>query len=217
MDRRRWVVAAGGLLLAAAVFGSATVAGQRYINPERIASPDGDDGSSAQASEDPSREEETPSPGQADFVDFESEDAGFAISHPKGWERIETPEESRVELVVTPDDKTSLQVSLFEDLGVSVGPDELPAMRQYTERLVRSGQDVSIVAGPSSVELDGLTGYVYVYTFTDQETGETGVHSHYFLFDGDRMFTLVFQALPQERYSELAPLFDAMAQSFRRR
>lgn len=222
LSRKRIAVAAGGGA-AVAVLVVAVMAGQHYMNPDRITSPGSDDASpSAETTEarenspDDSSSDDVRQDTRDDLVEFESAEGGFAISHPKDWERIEPPPDSAVKLVATPDDRSSLQVSTT-DLGFSVGPDELPGMRQYTtSRIESSGENVDIMAGPSRVELDGLPGHVYIYTFVDPDTGETGVHSHYFLFDGDRMFTLVFQALPEDRYEELAPLFDTIAESFRR-
>lgn len=222
LSRKRVAVAAG-VATAVVVLVVAVMAGQRYMNPDRITSPDSDDASSSaetteagENSPDDSSSDEPRQDTRRDLVEFESGEGGFAISYPEDWERIEPPPDSPVKLVATPDDRNSLQVSTA-DLGFSVGPEELPGMRQYTtSRIESSGENVDVVAGPSRVELDGLPGHVYIYTFVDPDTGETGVHSHYFLFDGDRMFTLVFQALPEERYEELAPLFDTIAESFRR-
>lgn len=223
LSRKRLGVVAGTVVAAVAVLALATVAGQQYMNPDRIASPTSDDQSSSTETTENSRNGSSSSgkppqdtrAAREDLVEFESSEGGFAISYPEDWERIETPQDSPVKLVATPDDKNSLKVSVT-DLGFTVGPKELPGMRQYTtSRIEDSGKDVDIVAGPSQVKLDGLPGHVFVYTFTDPDSGETGVHSHYFLFDGDRMFTLVFQALPEARYEELAPLFDAVAESFR--
>lgn len=225
LNRKRLAIAAGGAVAAVAVLVFATVAGQHYMNPDRITSPASDDESSADqprdnspddgASDDGASSDDSVDEVPEDFTEFQSDEGGFAISYPEDWERIETPPDSTASLVVTPDDRNSLQVRSV-DLGFSVGSDEFEGMRQYTSRLVESGDEVNVVAGPSRVELDGLPGYVYVYTFPDPDTDTTGVHSHYFLFDGDRMFTLVFQALPEERYEDLAPTFDTMAETFRK-
>lgn len=220
MDRKRLAFVAGGVLAGVAVLLVAVLAGQGFIDPDRITSQGTDDGSSPTETTEPRSGGSPDEPSEsdsvrADLVEFESEEGGFAISYPRAWERIETPPDSSVKLVATPDGQNSLQVRRVDDLGFSVGPGELEGMREYTRQTVESGEDVDVIAGPSRVELDGLPGYVYVYTFADPDTGDTGVHSHYFLFDGDTMFTLVFQALPEERYGELAPLFDTIAESFR--
>ena len=72
-----------------------------------------------------------------------------------------------------------------------------------------------VVTGPTRVELDGLPGWHYLYRFADSASSDIGVHSHYFLFDGDRMVVLVLQALPATRFAELADLFDDIALSLR--
>jgi hypothetical protein len=41
------------------------------------------------------------------------------------------------------------------------------------------------------------------------------VHSHFFLFKDKTMISLVFQALPQDDFTRLAPLFDRVTGSIR--
>lgn len=149
-----------------------------------------------------------------ELVEFRAEEAGFAISHPADWRRIESPDE-QVRLVATPNDRDSVLVRVV-GLTTPVEEGQLTAVRDFTRGLVTDGTGIELTAGPEQVELAGLPGWYYLYRFTDEATGRQGVHSHYFLFRGDRMFVLVFQALPQGRFQQLAPVFDRIAESFRR-
>ncbi len=56
---------------------------------------------------------------------------------------------------------------------------------------------------------------IYFYSSRDRETGRRGTHSHYFLFQGDTMITIVLQALPEKRFARFATDFDRIAASFR--
>jgi hypothetical protein len=80
--------------------------------------------------------------------------------------------------------------------------------------VVKSGRGVKLIAPPQRSDLGGLPGYFYLYSYRDGD-GRRGAHSHYFLFKGDTMFTIVFQAVPEGRLPELAPVFDRIARTFR--
>jgi hypothetical protein len=74
---------------------------------------------------------------------------------------------------------------------------------------------VKLLAEPTIVHQGGLPGYFYFYSFRDPATGVEGVHSHYFLFKGSTMISLVFQALPKDAFKGLADLYDDVIGSFR--
>lgn len=87
---------------------------------------------------------------------------------------------------------------------------------QVTKKLIDdllAGQAINIVS-TTEVTYSGLRGWQYVYTFTDPKLG-TGVHVHVFLFQGNRLQTLVFQALPSSRLKGLAPTFDQILARYR--
>ncbi|MCA1683766.1 MAG: hypothetical protein LC708_01360, partial [Actinobacteria bacterium] len=63
--------------------------------------------------------------------------------------------------------------------------------------------------------LAGLPGYFYFYSFQDPGTGQRGAHSHFFVFKGQTLITLVFQALPAEQFPPAATTFDEITGSFR--
>lgn len=146
------------------------------------------------------------------LTEFRDEEAGFAISYPADWQRV-TVEDPQVRLLVTPDRTDSILVRVVE-LEAEVAEDDLPAILGLTDEIVREGESVEIRSDPTQIEVGGLPGVFYLYTFEDADTGEEGVHLHYFLFDGATMFTVVMQALPTEDFPALAPTFDAVMNTF---
>lgn len=91
----------------------------------------------------------------------------------------------------------------------------LAAFGAYSRQLLTERAGVRLVGDVRRVRLAGLDGFSYLYTFPDRRSGRRGVHSHIMLLDGDRALSLVFQAVPAERFASLAPTFDRIAASLR--
>lgn len=151
--------------------------------------------------------------GAATLVEVVDDEAGLSISYPESWERLE-PADDLARLLVTPNGRDSLLVRSVP-LNMSVEADEIEGVRDFTEDLITDGPNVDVVGSAQRVELAGAPGWHYLYQFEDAVSGDIGIHSHYFLFDGDQMIVLVFQALPANRFEELAPTFDQVAESLR--
>jgi hypothetical protein len=149
----------------------------------------------------------------AGLVEFRDDEAKFAISYPSDWRRLPSSN-PEVRLIVTRNDRDSVLVRVGR-LAETVTPDRVPAMKELTSRIITSGKNVQVLSGPQAINAGGLAGYFYFYTFEDATSGQRGAHSHYFLFNGNIMVTMVFQALPEEAFQELAPAFDAIASTFR--
>jgi len=195
--RRRRVLAVVVVVpVAAGLAVLASGAGQRLLDPEE---------KPASAVRDPGR--------PADFTEFRSSEAGFAISYPEGWTRVQSPD-PQVVLLAARDPEVSILVRVV-GLQFPVGPRELPAVRQLTDQIVMANESVELLAEPQPIELAGLPGYFYFYAFQDPATGQRGAHSHFFIFKGQTLITLVFQALPAERFRAAAPTFDQITKSFR--
>ncbi|MCA1702207.1 MAG: hypothetical protein LC808_02620, partial [Actinobacteria bacterium] len=146
------------------------------------------------------------------FVRFRDDRGRFSIAHPAEWEgrRGATGD---IELLVTKGRAASLLVRSVP-IAFEVAPAELPATKRLTDQIVASGKGVRLLAETRRIELGGLPGWFYFYIFRDG-SGRRGVHSHYFLFQGATMITLVFQALPADEFPRYAPTFDRIAGSFR--
>ncbi len=200
---RRRLIVAGLVAAAAAVAIGVTIGGAAGTRVEssvpKPASPAGRQPAPA------------PSPTPPGFVRFRDDQGRFSIAYPADWEvrRGATPD---IELLVTKGRAASL-LARSVPLAFEVEPAELPATKRLTDQIVASGKGVRLLAETQRIELGGLPGWFYFYVFRDG-SGRRGVHSHYFLFQGATMITLVFQALPADKFPRYAPTFDRSAGSF---
>jgi len=161
----------------------------------------------------------TSAPTQPDeLVEFRDDQTGFALSHPKAWVRATAPN-PQIVLVAAEHDPAKNQggsiLARVTPLDAMVGKAQLSEARKATDAMVASSDGVALKAEPTETEQGGLPGLYYLYTFRDPISGLTGVHSHFFLFKGSTMISVVFQALPQDDFARLAPLFDRVAGSIR--
>ncbi len=201
MTRNRWIAVAVAVTVLALAVGA--VAGRLLLSP----SLPGDDG--PEQSEGPAAAQ-PPMPPPAGFVEFRGD--LFSIAYPSDWQRRPS-EDPRVEILAAQGDAASFLVRVTK-VESPVGIDDLDRAKRLSDRVVMSGRKVELLAPAQRSDLGGLPGWFYLYTFEDAG-GRTGSHSHYFLFKGDTMYTLVFQALPADGLSRYAPVFDRIASTFR--
>lgn len=204
MGRKRIVIVVAAVLVAGVLATLAASFGHSMLSP---APPP------PKAAAQPSTEPSAPNSPPADFVEFRSEQAGFALSHPKSWQRLQS-DDPQVALVAAKNQQESFLVRVVE-LETAVGPENLSAAKQLADQIVKSNKSVKLLADPAQIELAGLPGYFYFYSFEDPATQQTGAHSHLFVFDGKKMITMVFQAVPMEQFPRAAPTFDRITNSFR--
>jgi|GEM_PF-6883929 len=152
-----------------------------------------------------------PSLPASEFSTFTSEKQGFTINYPSKWGVGETDEG---ELVVDAGGRDAVSVRLLRRTDVPTTADNLANIRAVTDGIVASNKTAQILK-VQPISVDGMAGYYYLYTFTDEETGAEGAHAHYFLFRGRNMYTMIFQALPSDGFSRLSTVFDQMAESLR--
>jgi hypothetical protein len=138
-------------------------------------------------------------------------DVGFQLDYPGTW-HLYQPSDPKVQFLAGPDDHDFVQVRIISPLPATFGPGDLQAMKKISDALL-SGQPINIVQ-ESQITVSGLPGYQYVYTFKDP-SGPTGVHIHVFLFQANRLITLVFQALPETQLKGLAKSYDGVLASFK--
>ena len=94
--------------------------------------------------------------------------------------------------------------------------ENLPNIKAFTDGIVGSNKS-AVILKVQAININGMPGYYYLYTFTDPQTGGQGAHAHYFLFRGRNMYTVVFQAFPSDGFTRLSKVFDQMAESFNTR
>lgn len=153
-----------------------------------------------------------------ELAEFRDDQAGFALSYPKAWVRATAPNPQLVLVAAEHDPAKNQGGSILvrvTPLDAPVGTAQLAETRKATDVLVTSSDGVALKAEPMETEQGGLPGLYYLYTFRDPVSGVVGAHSHYFLFKGSTMISIVFQALPQDDFARLAPLFDRVAGSIR--
>lgn len=225
MSRNRIVVIAVVVVVAAAgLLAGGVLIGQRMLGPlgeaaNRIEEQAG--GGSQSPDSQPDQTDE-PAVDPDDFVEFADEEAGFQLLLPPDWD-VRSVEDPQIRLLATPNDRDSVMVRVsplnldeIEELDIDdvddLSEEDLAALHGFTEEVVRSSDDVEVLMGPRIVQIADTASTYYLYTFGDGD--QRGAHAHYFMFHDGAMITLVLQAVPEERFVELADVFDVIAESF---
>ena len=201
---RRWAIVAALLAAAAAVAIGVTIGGAAGKRVEssvpRPASP-------------PAREQapQAPEPPPG-FVRFRDDQGRFSIAYPADWSPLGAQTRD-VDLLVAKKGRRASLLIRSSPLAFEVEPRELPATKRLTDQIVASAKQVRLLAEARRIELGGLPGWFYFYSFRDT-SGRRGTHSHYFLFQGSTLITLVFQALPADDFRRYATTFDRIARTF---
>jgi hypothetical protein len=161
----------------------------------------GDDSPGAQPS--------APASAPAGAVDYRDPAGRYTFQYPETWEPLETTDPA-VTFLLGPDGGSMLvRIVPLEN---PVDPSNIVDVKAVTDVIVEESPGIQIVQ-EQPVEINGAGGYSYVYRFADGD--QEGVHSHFFLFQGSTLYTIVFQALPTETFEALADDFDRIVQSFR--
>jgi hypothetical protein len=149
-----------------------------------------------------------------EVVRFKDEIAKVSIAYPASWTRLANPaNDPEVSLLAAADDSQSLLMRAAQVGLAKVTVKTLPIVRKFTDDLVGADPRVKQLVNPRPVDLGGLPGWRYRYTYGSGTSA--GAHDHYFLFKGSLMIQLVFQAVPAARLPAVAPVFDSIAATFR--
>lgn len=160
---------------------------------------------------------------QQSYIRFEDREAGFALSYPRSWRRLEANTgglDPQVRLLVGRlGTDNNLRVRVIPLQAPVVINDQTPAediaaLQAELDKFIDQGQDVREVIRRDRVTVNGVPGWWYLYSFNDKETKKQGIHSHFFLFGTRNLYILVFQALPVSQYELIAGTFDRILQSF---
>ena len=146
----------------------------------------------------------TASPAGTTWRQHADPQAGFTIDYPDSWNVYQRTDPG-VQFLAGPNEHDFVEVRVVSNLPVSFAPTDTQLMKKLVDDLL-SKQAINIISATQVTE-SGLVGWQYIYSFQDPTLG-TGVHIHVFLFQGNRLHTLVFQALPNKDLSPLAPAFD---------
>lgn len=135
------------------------------------------------------------------------EQAGFRVSVPAAWRRTTIPQ--GLLLQIAGDNAVSIKRTT---LAHEVDATNLAAVRAVTDAALSTPDAHLTILKSEATSLGGLPGIYYLYSFPSGD--RQGAHTHYFVFAGRDMFTLVFQALPATDFPVLAGSFDAVVNSF---
>src|SRR5918997_1334994 len=154
--RRRpvWALVIGVLVVAG--LASGVVFGQAILTPEEPAKA-ANTSANASAGATP-----------ADFTAFRRDQAGFELAYPASWSTL-TTKDPQVLLLVSQGTEDSFLVRSLE-LQAPVGPPQLAAAKQLTDQIVMSNKTVQMITEPKQIELGGLPGFFYFYSFKDPRT-----------------------------------------------
>ena len=156
-----------------------------------------------------------------DYATIEDPEAGFSIKLPRNWEFFEQeradPEIRMVVGATGTQNNLRVRVSpLAEPVVLTTETPEnvIAELQAQFDRYIDEGEAVKEVLQRQRVNINGVQGWEYLYTFTDEPTGDEGVHSHFFLLGGERLYVLVFQVLPASNFEDYARTFDEIITSF---
>ena len=147
----------------------------------------------------------------AEFVLFSDPETGVKLSYPRNWERRSTLDLSDKSLrlvagIPNSNDSVSLRTTAYS---TEITAENLNDQKNVVDGLL-GGEAITVLVD-QTMTLRGMPALFYVYRFTDEPTGKTGIHAHFFVYQGRKMVSMVFQALPEDRYKLLAGTFDAIA------
>ena len=158
--------------------------------------------------------DEGPEPAPADtpvpVTTFSDPETGASLQYPRTWRRVEVPN-ATYRLVLDGGNNVAMTLRVFPT-EVPTTATNLENIKSVTDGIVTSNSTVRILK-QQAISLNGMVGYYYFYTFTD-DSGLEAVHAHYFLFQGRKMNMIVFQSNAED-FEGLAGTFDRIAESFR--
>jgi hypothetical protein len=143
----------------------------------------------------------------------------FSIDRPADWtaRTLDQPDPHVVLLIGPPTSAYSVEdfVSVqIHPLPMRLGAGDLVPFKESIQQGLQNQGDNIIDFSPTPV-IDGMVGWYFLYTYPGTNP-PTGLHSSYYLIDGDREILLTLQVQPYNDnvgFTALYPIFQHMAQS----
>jgi hypothetical protein len=148
-------------------------------------------------------------PTEVPTTTFKDTETGFTVQYPRSWHKVDVPV-ADYRLAVDGGNEVAFTIRVVP-IQTPATAENLENFKAVTDGLVVSNSTVKVLKN-QAISLNGMLGYYYFYTF--QDGGVDAVHAHYFLFSGNKMNVLVFQALPDD-FQNMAATFDKIAESFK--
>lgn len=144
-----------------------------------------------------------------ELITFKDDQIGFAIRYPKTWSKYVPPvSDIRLVLQANQNDGVSIRILPIQTVATQ---ENIGNFKAVTDAIVFGDQHNKLIQ-EQLVLLNGKLTYYYLYTFQDPN-GQQGLHAHYFVFEGLRMLSMVFQSLPADDFTNQAAVFDQVAES----
>jgi hypothetical protein len=152
-----------------------------------------------------------PKAATAAVVVFHETVSDVSLSYPSTWRRVPHPSDEVPLLILAPGGNEALlarrSVTGLED----VTRETLPIAKKLTDPLIRAVKGAKLLEPARSVELGGLVGWRYRYSY---QAGKSA-RDHYFIFKRGLMLQLVFEVSPASRLRAVSSRFDRIARSLR--
>lgn len=150
-----------------------------------------------------------------DFRTLQDPDTGVEIAVPADWAQYSTKDLTDKAIRFTvgipgTGDTVVVRVSAYS---TEITEANIGDQKAVFDQLL--GAEKIQIYVSEKVTLGGMPALFYVYRFVDDATSKEGIHAHYFVFQGRKMVSMIFQALPDTRYEVLAPTFDKIANSLK--
>lgn len=161
------------------------------------------------------------STGQAgEYQTFTDEENGFQISYPGSWVQGQARSGAEdAEFLATPpgtENAISVSTVTFEEpvtIDARTRPELVSGVEEVLDRTIDAQPGVVEIVQRRRIRVQDVQGWTYIYKFEDA-AGRVGVHVKHFLFRGHSLYTLTFQAFPEENFAALAEDFDRILDSF---
>jgi hypothetical protein len=145
------------------------------------------------------------------YVAFTDPETGISLQHPESWVPLQRPR-GDLRVSVGTGNGSGLRVRVIPIEGVVDTAEELVAIQTQTD--LYAGPEGVQVVKREAVEVNGMIGISYLARFTDEASGAKVANAQYFLFKGNTMHNLLFQAVPEEDFEDLRPVFNEVLASF---
>jgi hypothetical protein len=156
--------------------------------------------------------------GTTTMLDLPSQ--GFSLRYPAAWKRVSDGGATGTPGSTTQNTPTMLQISGENAVSIRtfslqkpVSNPQLADMRAVTDAILSTPGAKLTILDVRPVEVGGLPAVYYLYYFPSGQ--QQGIHAHYFVFNGARMYSMVFQVVPPSQFPTYAAAFDAVVASFR--
>lgn len=154
-----------------------------------------------------------PTLADTEFQGYRDEATGFSLRYPKTWIKYVPPaSDYRLAVAIQPPDTDGFWVRVYP-IQTEATEENIGNFKAVTDAIAFGDGSAKLIQ-EQLVRVNGRLAYYYLYTFEDEFTRNQGIHAQYFIFEGLRMFSLVFQSIPADDFPRQAGIFDQIAESF---